>query len=82
MLVRPGLPPVRFRAPTVRVLSTIGAGDSLVAGIATGFANEQGLVDAIRLGIAAGTATVMTEGTELCNPAVVNELLPLVAVDD
>jgi 6-phosphofructokinase 2 len=82
VLVRPGLPPVRFRAPTVRVQSTIGAGDSLVAGIATGFANEHGLVDAIRLGIAAGTATVMTEGTELCNPAVVDELLPLVAVDD
>ncbi len=82
VLARSGRPPVRFRAPTVRVRSTIGAGDSLVAGIATGFATGLDLIDAIRLGIAAGTATVMTEGTALCDPAVVDELLPLVSVDD
>lgn len=82
LLVRPDLAPVRFRAPTVRVRSTIGAGDSLVAGIAAGLTNGQTLVDAIRLGIAAGTATVMTEGTGLCDPAVVEQLLPVVAVDD
>lgn len=72
---------VRFRAPTVRVRSTIGAGDSLVAGIATGLANGDDLIDAIRLGIAAGTATVMTDGTELCDAAVARSLLPLVIVD-
>lgn len=81
MLTRRDMPPIRFRAPTVRVRSTIGAGDSLVAGIATGFANGLDLVDAIRLGIAAGTATVMTEGTELCDPGVVDVLLPLVATE-
>lgn len=81
VLVRSGQPTLRFRAPTDRVRSTIGAGDSLVAGIASGLAGGQDLVDAIRLGIAAGTATVLTEGTELCNPGVVDELLPLVAVD-
>ncbi len=81
VLVRAGQPSVRFRAPTVRVRSTIGAGDSLVAGIATGIANGQDLIDAIRLGIAAGTATVMTEGTELCEPSVVEELLAFVIVD-
>ncbi|MEP4653088.1 MAG: hexose kinase [Ilumatobacter sp.] len=81
VLVRPDVPPLRFRAPTVRVRSTIGAGDSLVAGIATGLADGQELVDAVRLGIAAGTATVLTDGTQLCDPAMVDELLPLVAVD-
>lgn len=80
VLVRPGRPPVRFRAPTVRVRSTIGAGDSLVGGIAAGLARGEDLPDAIRLGIAAGTATVMTEGTALCDPVVVDELLPLVVV--
>lgn len=82
VLVRPGAPTVRFRAPTVQVRSTVGAGDSLVAGIATGLARGNDLVDAIRLGIAAGTATVMTEGTELCDPAIVEDLLSDVAVDD
>ncbi len=40
-----------------------------------------GLLDADRSSIAAGTATVMTEGTELCDVAVVDELLPLVVAD-
>ncbi len=80
VLVRRGQSPVRFRAPTVRVRSTIGAGDSLVAGIAAGLARGDELLDAIRLGIASGTATVMTEGTALCDVAVVDELLPLVVV--
>jgi 6-phosphofructokinase 2 len=81
VLVRPDRPPIRFRAPTVRVRSTIGAGDSLVGGIAAGLASDPNLIDAIRLGIAAGTAAVLTEGTALCDPAVVDELLLLVAID-
>lgn len=82
VLARRGQPPVRFRAPTVRVRSTIGAGDSLVAGVAAGLARGDDLIEAIRLGIAAGTATVMTEGTELCDPSVVDSLLSLVVVDN
>lgn len=82
LLARKERAPLRFRAPTVRVRSAIGAGDSLVAGIATGLARGDELVDAIRLGIAAGTATVMTEGTELCEASVVESLLPFVVVDD
>lgn len=81
VLVQQDRPPIRFRAPAVRVRSAIGAGDSLVAGVATGLARGDSLVDAIRLGIAAGTATVMTEGTELCDASVVESLLPFV-VDD
>lgn len=81
VLACPGRDPRRFRAPTVRVRSTIGAGDSLVAGIATGLARGDELGAAIRLGIAAGTATVMSDGTGLCDPSIVRSLLPLV-VDD
>lgn len=81
VLARPGQPTVRFRAPTVEVQSTIGAGDSLVAGVATGLARGDDLIPAIRLGIAAGTATVMTAGTELCDSAVVDGLLDFVSVD-
>ena len=80
VLARKEHPPLRFRAPTVRTRSTIGAGDSLVAGIAAGLARGDELADAIRLGVAAGTATVMTEGTQLCKASVVESLLPFVIV--
>lgn len=54
------------RAPTVRARSKVGAGDSMVGGLVHGLARGWELVDAVKLGVAAGTAAVMTEGTELC----------------
>lgn len=57
-----------FRPPAVRPVSTVGAGDSMVAGIAAALAEGQDLDDAVRLGVAAGTAAVLTPGSELCNP--------------
>lgn len=80
VLARRAKPPVRFRAPTVQVRSTVGAGDSLVGGIAASLCRGADLIDAIRVGIASGTATVLTDGTELCDAEVVAELLPLVTV--
>jgi 6-phosphofructokinase 2 len=56
----------RLRAPTVPIESKIGAGDSMVAGIVLGLARGQALPDAVRFGMAAGAAAVMTHGTELC----------------
>ena len=72
---------IRYRAPTVRVLSAVGAGDSLVAGIATGLCQGSNLQQSISLGIAAGTAAVMTPGSQLCDPAQARSLLRLVTVD-
>lgn len=54
------------RAPTVPIRSKIGAGDSTVAGITLGLARGMSLLDAVRLGVAAGSAAVMTAGTDLC----------------
>jgi 6-phosphofructokinase 2 len=68
----------RFRAPSVQVRSAVGAGDSLVAGIAVGLSRGQSLADAAALGIACGSAAVMSEGTELCSLGDVEALLPLV----
>lgn len=68
----------RFRAPTVRVNSAVGAGDSMVAGIAVALARGQSMADAVQLGIATGTAAVLTAGSELCHPADVDALYPLV----
>lgn len=69
-----------FRPPPVRPVSTVGAGDSMVAGIVAALVRDLGLDDAVRLGIAAGTAAVLTPGSELCDPADVSRLIGQVAV--
>ncbi len=56
----------RVAAPTVTIRSRIGAGDSLMAGVALALGRGRDLVEAARLGVAAGAAAVMTPGTELC----------------
>ncbi len=67
-------------APTVRVHTTIGAGDSLVAGFVLGWLRTGSLEDALRLGIACGSATAMTSGTELCHRRDVQRLAPRVRI--
>lgn len=52
--------------PTVPIISKVGAGDSMVAGIALSLARGNPLMESILFGVAAGTAAVMTPGTELC----------------
>ncbi len=55
-----------IRTPTVPVKSKVGAGDSMVAGIVLSLARGLDVPSAVRYGVAAGAAAVMTEGTELC----------------
>lgn len=55
-----------IRAPTVHIRSKVGAGDSTVAGVVKALADDRPLKDAVRFGVAAGAAAVMTPGTELC----------------
>jgi 6-phosphofructokinase 2 len=50
----------------VPIRSAVGAGDSMVGAMAFGLARGLGLAQAVRLGMAAGAATLMTPGTELC----------------
>ena len=57
---------LHFRSPTVPVVSKVGAGDSMVAGITYGLAQDWSLDESVRLGVAAGASAVMTPGTELC----------------
>ena len=52
--------------PTVPIISKVGAGDSMVAGIVLSLAKDMSIYEAVRFGVAAGTAAVMTPGTELC----------------
>ncbi len=53
-------------APEVEIRSKIGAGDSMTAGLVLSLARGDGLEKAFRYGVAAGSAAVMTPGTELC----------------
>lgn len=64
----------RYEAPLVPVKSRVGAGDSMLAGIVLGLACGYPIEKSVWLGIAAGSAAVMTPGTELCRKADVERL--------
>ena len=64
----------RIRAPSVRVRSKVGAGDSTVGGLTLGLARGLSISKAVRYGVAAGTAAVMTPGTQLCRRQDVEDL--------
>jgi 6-phosphofructokinase 2 len=53
-------------APTVKIKSKVGAGDSTVAGIVLHLSRGNSLKDSVIFGVACGAAAVMTPGTELC----------------
>jgi 6-phosphofructokinase 2 len=57
---------IRYRTPTVPILSKVGAGDSMVGGTVLALARGESLIEAARFGVAAGSAAVMTPGSELC----------------
>lgn len=52
-------------APAVRKRSTVGAGDSMVAGMLCALANGKSIREVVRMGVACGTAATMNPGTEL-----------------
>ncbi|HCO84614.1 MAG TPA: phosphofructokinase, partial [Arenibacter sp.] len=54
-------------APTVLQKSTIGAGDSMVAGMVVSLLKGKTYSEMVKYGVACGTAATMHEGTQLCN---------------
>ncbi|HQG30300.1 MAG TPA: 1-phosphofructokinase family hexose kinase [Deltaproteobacteria bacterium] len=62
------------RAPSVSVVSKVGAGDSMVAGIALSLSRGCGIEEAVKYGVAAGTSAVMSPGSELCRKGDTEEL--------
>ncbi len=54
-----------YPAPKVDFISSIGAGDSMVAGIVCSLSQNNSLEDAVMFGLACGSATIKSPGTEL-----------------
>jgi len=66
-------------SPTVPIRSRVGAGDSMLAATALTLARGESLGVAVRFGVAAGAAAVMTPGTELCRRTDVERLAQTLA---
>ena len=73
-----------FRAycPAVQPASTVGAGDSFMGAMIWALARELPWSEALRVATAAGTAAVLTEGTELCHPDDVRRLKQQISVSE
>ena len=70
----------RSVAPRVRAVSAGGSGAGFLAGPVLPLNRGDHMEDALRLGVAAGTACVLTPGTELCRRREVDILQPRVKV--
>jgi 6-phosphofructokinase 2 len=57
---------IQITPPEVERISTVGAGDSLVAGVVWGLTQKYTLQEAARFGVACGTAATLRPGTLLC----------------
>ena len=56
---------IHVSAPSVKKLSTVGAGDSMVAGMVSIIAKGGNLTEMARMGVACGSAATMSKGTGL-----------------
>ncbi len=65
----------KITPPSVKKISTVGAGDSMVGAIAYSLANGKNILEAVQYGVASGTAATMNPGTELCHLSDVEILL-------
>jgi 6-phosphofructokinase 2 len=64
--------------PAVKIKSTVGAGDSMVAGMVLRFSQNKSMEEAVQYGVACGTAATMNPGTELCRKEDADNLYKLI----
>ena len=67
-------------APTITLASTVGAGDSFLAALVWQLVQEASPNQALQWAIAAGSAALLSPGTELCHLSDIQRLLPIVHV--
>ncbi len=73
---------LRSQPLAIEAVSTVGAGDSFVGGLVAALASGKSLVEAFRVAVAAGSAAVLSPGTELCHEDDVNRLLQQVEITE
>jgi 6-phosphofructokinase 2 len=66
--------------PPLKSESSVGAGDSTVAGFIWGHSLGKDLAECLQLACAAGAATAQSPGTELCHKDGIERILPLVEI--
>ncbi len=69
---------IQIQSPTVKTRSTVGAGDSMVAGMVLAITEKKTWKEVLQMGIACGTAATMNHGAELCKKEDVEMLLQLI----
>jgi 6-phosphofructokinase 2 len=67
--------------PVMPVVSAVGAGDSMIAGIICGCLKGFWPDKAVRYGVAAGTAATMTPGSELCRKSDTDKIFDWLNID-
>ena len=65
---------LQIMPPVVKRKSTVGAGDSMVAGLTLTLSRNKSLTEAVQYGVACGTAATMNPETELCKADDVEKL--------
>ncbi len=63
-----------IKPPMISVKSTVGAGDSMMAGIVWSLSQGKNILKAVQYGVACGSSATMNEGTELCRKSDVDRL--------
>lgn len=71
---------IKGKTPAIAVGSAVGAGDAAVAGFIFAHSRKESMEDCVRLACAAGTATAMNPGTELCHLPEIDEILPKIEI--
>ena len=71
---------LRASGLSIKTATVVGAGDSFVGALTLSLSRADDLEAALRSGVAAGSAALLSPGTDLCRPGDVKRLLPQVSV--
>lgn len=72
---------IQVRVPKVQVLSTVGAGDSLVAGYVHAMDSHLPLEKCVKIAAAASVIAVTKEGTDFATNAEIDKILPHLQIE-
>ena len=72
---------LKASSPKVEKRSTVGAGDSMVAGFVLSLSHGKIFEDALRYGVACGAAATMNPGTELCDKKDADALFQRIVIE-